>query len=303
MLIAVDHGNKNIKTAHHVLTSGLTESDNRPPFGDGILQMDGKYYVLSEQRIPYLRDKTVDDRFFILTLFAIALELEAAAIAPTDNVIDIQLAIGLPPLHYGSQYKRFEDYFQKWGVVDFRFRDKSYSIWVDNVCCYPQAYAAAVAYQKVREQKKVMVLDLGGFTLDYLLIRSGRPDFAACDSLEYGIITLYNDIIRKVNSEWDLLLEETDIDAVLRGEDTACPEQVTKAIQEKAQAFVDSLAGKLRERMIDLRIGPNVFIGGGALLLRRYIEDSDKIGNSSFITDIGANVRGYTLLYMASNSR
>lgn len=303
MLIAIDHGNKNIKTAHHVFTSGLTESDTRPPFGDGILQINGKYYVLSEQRIPYLRDKTVDDRFFILTLFAIALELETAAIDPTDNVIDIQLAIGLPPLHYGSQYKRFEDYFQKWGVVDFRFRDKPYSIWIDNVCCYPQTYAAAVAYQKVREQKKVMVLDLGGFTLDYLLIRSGRPDFAACDSLEYGIITLYNDIIRKVNSEWDLLLDETDIDAVLRGEDTACPEQVTKAIQEKAQAFVDSLAGKLRERMIDLRIGPNVFIGGGALLLRRYIEDSDKIGNSSFITDIGANVRGYTLLYMASNSR
>ena len=78
MLIAIDHGNKNIKTAHHVFTSGLTESDTRPPFGDSVLQVGGKYYMLSEQRIPYLRDKTVDDRFFILTLFAIALELEEA---------------------------------------------------------------------------------------------------------------------------------------------------------------------------------------------------------------------------------
>lgn len=303
MLIAIDHGNKNIKTVHHVFTSGLTESDTRPPFGDPVLQVDGKYYMLSEQRIPYLRDKTVDGRFFILTLFAIALELEEADISPADDVVDIQLAVGLPPLHFGSQYKRFEEYFLKRDMVDFRFRDKAYSIWIDKVYCYPQAYAAAIAYQQVREQKKVMVLDLGGFTLDYLRIRGGRPDFAVCDSMEYGIIPLYNDIIRKVNSERDLLLDEMDIDAVLRGENSVCPEQVARIIHEKSQAFIDGLAGKLRERMIDLRVGPNVFVGGGALLLRRCIEDSDKIGNSSFITDIGANVRGYTLLYSASSGR
>ncbi len=303
MLIAIDHGNKNMKTVHHVFTSGLAESDSRPPFGENILQFNGKYYVLSEQRIPYLRDKTVDDRFFILTLFAIALELETAGISPAGDVVDIQLAVGLPPLHFGSQYKRFEEYFKNHDIVDFRFRDKSYSIWIDKVCCYPQAYAAAIAYQQVREQKKVMVLDLGGFTLDFLRLRSGRPDFVLCDSMECGVITLYNDIIRKINSEWDLLLEETDIDAVLQGENTACPEQVTRAIHEMAQAFIDGLAGKLRERMIDLRIGPNAFVGGGAQLLRRYIEASDKVGDSVFITDLAANVRGYTLLYTASNGR
>ena len=146
-----------------------------------------------------------------------------------------------------------------------------------------------------------MILDLGGFTLDYLRLRNGQPDFAVCDSLECGIITLYNDIMRKVNSELDLLLDETDIDAVLRGEDDVCPEQVARIIHEKSQAFIDGLAGKRRERLIDLRVGPNVFVGGGALLLRRCIEGSDKIGNSIFITDIGANVRGYTLLYTVSN--
>ena len=303
MTIAIGHGNKYKKTAHHVLTWGLTESDTQPPFGYAVLQVGRKYYMLSEQRIPYLRDKTADDRFFILTLFAIALELEEADISPADDVVDIQLAVGLPHLHFGSQYKRFEEYFQKQDIVDFRFQDKPYSIWIDKVYCYPQAYAAAIAYQQVREQKKVMVLDLGGFILDYLRIRGGRPDFAVCDSMEYGIIPLYNDIIRKVNSERDLLLDETDIDAVLRGENSVCPEQVARIIHEKSQAFIDGLAGKLRERMIDLRVGPNVFVGGGALLLRRCIEDSDKIGNSSFITDIGANLRGYTLLYSASSGR
>ena len=72
MLIAVDHGNKQIKTVHTPpFTSGLIQSDT-PGFGTDALAYRGKYYTLTDQRIPYRRDKTEDERFFILTLFAIA---------------------------------------------------------------------------------------------------------------------------------------------------------------------------------------------------------------------------------------
>ena len=76
MLIAIDHGNKQIKTTHKTFSSGLCESDTRPPFGENVLYYNGKYYTLSDQRIPYMRDKTKDERFFVLTLFAIASELK-----------------------------------------------------------------------------------------------------------------------------------------------------------------------------------------------------------------------------------
>lgn len=75
MLISIDHGNKQIKTVHKTFTSGLCESNTRPPFGGDVLFYNGKYYTLSDQRIPYMRDKTADERFFILTLFAIGFEL------------------------------------------------------------------------------------------------------------------------------------------------------------------------------------------------------------------------------------
>ena len=42
-----------------------------------MLQYGGKYYTLVDERIPYRRDKTEDERFFVLTLFAIAKEIEA----------------------------------------------------------------------------------------------------------------------------------------------------------------------------------------------------------------------------------
>ena len=69
--IAVDHGNRNMKTCSRVFTTGLTIQDKKPARGEKFLFYEGKYYVLSENRIPYQRDKTHDDRFFILTLFAI----------------------------------------------------------------------------------------------------------------------------------------------------------------------------------------------------------------------------------------
>ena len=110
MLIGIDHGNKQIKSRTRIFTSGLCESDTRPPFGENILFYSGKYYTLSDERIPYMRDKTKDERSFILTLFAIAFELENAG-NPAEKVIDIQPGIGLPSAHYGTQYEKFEKYF------------------------------------------------------------------------------------------------------------------------------------------------------------------------------------------------
>jgi len=70
MLIAIDHGNITcVLSSGKVFTSGLAESDIRPPFGADTIYFNGKYYALSEKRSPYLRDKTVDERFFVLTVF------------------------------------------------------------------------------------------------------------------------------------------------------------------------------------------------------------------------------------------
>ena len=83
MLIGVDHGNKQIKTVHcSPFVSGLQQSITKP-FGQS-LQYRGNYYTLSNERIPFRKDKTEDDRFFVLTLIAIAEELEARQIGKQE---------------------------------------------------------------------------------------------------------------------------------------------------------------------------------------------------------------------------
>ena len=94
--VAVDHGNRNMKTCHFIFTTGLTEQDKKPARGEKYLKYQGKYYTLSEKRIPYQRDKTQDsrNRFWILTLFAIAMELEQKSQIQPEDVIGWNFRLG-----------------------------------------------------------------------------------------------------------------------------------------------------------------------------------------------------------------
>ena len=76
MLIAIDHGNYAIKTPHTAFLSGLSEHKVKPPLAEEVVEYGGSYWTLSGKRLPYMRDKTRDSRFFVLTLFAIGRELE-----------------------------------------------------------------------------------------------------------------------------------------------------------------------------------------------------------------------------------
>jgi plasmid segregation protein ParM len=302
MLIAIDHGNKQIKTESRIFTSGIRESDTKPPFGNDILKYNGKYYTLSDKRIPYMRDKTSDDRFYILTLFAIAFELEDRGYRDPD-VLPVKLLIGLPPAHFGAQYERFEKYFVRGEIEEFEFHSRKYEIYISEATAYPQAFAAAMpVYSRISGFPKVMVIDIGGFTADYLLIKNGQADLTVCDTLENGVIILYNQIIGKINSELDMLLDEPAIDAILKGEPTEYGDDVKRTVTDAAQVFISDLFGNLRERMIDLRSGKTVFAGGGSIMLKNQIEASGKVSSPIFIDKISANAKGYELLYKASRA-
>jgi len=296
MLISIDHGNKQIKTKNRIFTSGLLESDTKPPFGDEVIHYNGKYYSLSDKRIPYLRDKSSDERFFILSLFAIACELDS--FYKPNIIMPVSLAVGLPPLHYGSLYKKFEAYFKNRNVVNFKYNNKPYAIRIEKAVCFPQAIAAAwTVFAQIKSQPKTIVIDIGGYTADYVQMKNGKADFAVCDSLEHGIILLYNDIAKKVNSDLDIKLEESDIDAIIQGRDQMFPTSVQSIVHTMAAESVDNLIGTLRERGLDLKIGQTVFVGGGSITLRHYINACNKIGNHIFIEDIAANVKGFELMY------
>ena len=299
MIISVDHGNRSIKTPTFLFTSGIIASDSKFGIKSDCIFWGGKYYTLTEKRISYMRDKTEDERFYVLTLFAIAYELERQNVPETLEPIDITLLVGLPPAHYGQLHRRFEDYFfRKREIIDFEFNDKCYSIRINKVVSYSQALAASVTrYGDLKNYAVSYVIDIGGFTVDVLKLRKGRPDLEVMESFEQGVITLYNKIMSQCNAQFDRLLEDSDIDEVIRGEPTILPGEIQLLIRTSAQQFLNEFFNFLRERGIDVKSSKCVFAGGGSMLLRNMIERGGKVGFPIFIENIHANAQGYELLY------
>lgn len=298
MLIAIDHGNFAIKTPSFSFVSGLSEHTVRPPMGDEILEYGGSYWTPSLKRLPYMRDKTQDDRYFILTLFAIAKELERSGCSCPQQV---DLAVGLPPEHYGVLKERFAAYFKRKDPIRFTYRDKPYTVLIQKVFVFPQAYAAVIPNSSmVVKTMRMFVVDIGGYTTDVLLLRNGKPDLQFCRSLETGIITMHNEIIRRVNALHDMLIEDEHITAVLRGQDTILPEDVKHTIRSATESHAKNILNQLRELQVDLRSNPAVFIGGGSLLLRPYLEESPLVAKADFIDSPNANALGYEMLAQAA---
>ena len=241
----------------------------------------------------------VQNRFWILTLFAIAMELEQKAQIQPEDVIQIELAIGLPPKHFAELCEKYERFFKGDGKVqELCYNDKIYHICIQQVMAFPQDYAAMMTkMNEFREIPKVVGIDIGGFTSDYLLMRNGSPDMDYCDSLEKGVITMYNDIISSINSEYDTLLEETDIDSIIKGKTQYYDEDVVQFVEKRVQNFVTDLLSSIRERGIDTKSTYTVFIGGGAILLERFLSNADRLGKYQFLDDMKANAAGYDLLY------
>lgn len=314
MVISVDTGNKQIKTEHFVFQSGLNVMEIMPPKIDTkVLEYKGKFYTPSNRRIVYMKDKTLDERYYILTLMGVARELEdrlnRGIYRPVQNrPVGVELLVGLPPADFSGLYEKFENYFRREEEsVSFRYGGREYLICYRDVVSYIQAYAAAVMYSKdmkLRQLAKVLIVDIGGFTLDYLLLRYGEPDTEIFDSLEKGVIPLYNEIRNRVRKQLDILLEDSDIDLVIREKNSPLSAEIKDLIRSVVYEYVVNTLGIFREIGIDFNSITTIFVGGGSMLLADVVKEVwiRYRGEYHIIDDSLANAKGYKKLYLADHA-
>ena len=103
IIFGIDHGNGNMKGESVCFPCGLVRYVSEPGrfMNEDILEYQGTYYTLSDTKMPFKADKTVDDDYFILTLYALTMEARNKGITLTGK--DVVLGIGLPPADYGQQ--------------------------------------------------------------------------------------------------------------------------------------------------------------------------------------------------------
>lgn len=302
-VIAVDTGNKNIKTPNtQPINSGLIcHGTSAPPLTVDTLQWEGKYYSLTEKRIPAMFDKTETEDFFVLTLFAAAKEIMAQEGPKPAYKKEICLALGLPPTHLQELKPKYLTYFGRDGKwVEFTYNGTAFDLRVARVEVFPQGYAAVVPYLgRIKDKARSYIIDIGGYTTDVVMLKKGgEPDLDFCESFNVGVIKMFDLIERTIRNRYRRELDDYMTDAILRG-NLDPGKDIRNTAMEVAQNYAKTLIASLREKGVDLDIAYPILIGGGACLMRDVIVG--ELGNPEYlyVDDVRANAIGYQVLAKA----
>jgi len=298
-IIAVDLGNWNVKTRHtEPFPSGLTEFRRVPPpaMGQEQLCWNGDYYAISGNRRSVVNDKTKDDFFYVLTLFAIAREMIALNPGQVSYHQELILSIGLPPMHQQKYGEAYEKYFlrdREW--VKFTYKDVDFEIRINDVDIWPQGFSALFCYmQELKDKTKLYIVDVGGYTTD--VISAGRglvPDMNLCESYEdLGMIGMYSKVESALRHRCNYNIARADLDAIMRGELNA-PSEILNVIKEEANVYMHDLLARLRQDGVDMTLSYIVFVGGGSVLMQDVIPSFLSPAQYRVLTDCRANVTGY----------
>lgn len=317
--IGIDVGNYDTKTVNTTTTSGY-KAYPKAPFGAvDVVTFNGKIYVPTLERFSYVKDKTIDDRCFILSLYGIAKELVARSKEKTKESLqkeislysDLYLGVGLPPSHMASLSEKLKVYYEERfkNNITFEYNDIKFSLCLKEVLVYPQDYAAVVTYQPkttdfiTKKYKDYYAIDIGGFTVDVVPIHGGRPVVDGCISLDLGILKMFNEIENAINRDFGYSIDASTIESVLKGEETICSDDEIRVINELAKNWCDDIINKLREGGLEFNSKPVVFLGGGSKLFRNYLKKNKLIRACDFISNPRANAIGYEKLLKIECSR
>ena len=138
LILGIDHGYGNIKTANKTFSTGVYVSDTEPAFKENLLTWNGKYYTIGEGHKEFVADKIQDMDYYVLTLAAVAYELRARGLREAK----VHLAAGLPLTWLTAQKEAFRSYLLQNKEVEFSFNGIDYKVEFTGADIFPQGFAA-----------------------------------------------------------------------------------------------------------------------------------------------------------------
>ena len=294
VMIGVDHGYAATKTTHFSFSTGLVGYEHEPYTRKDVLELDGRYYVVGTGRQPLQKDKTVTEDYYLLTLAAIAKELEHRQAGPTAAV---HLAAGLPLTSFGRDKKKFREYLLRDGKpVSFHYEWAAYTVTIEAVSLFPQGYAAVLTQTELLDEPSVIVADIGGWTVDLMRLDGRIPNAAPCRSLELGMIRCLDEIAEQIRRSLGLSMTAAQIESVLCGEANSVDNNAKAIIHREAGAYTRRLLSAIAESGLDVWAMPTIFLGGGAALMKRHVSATDGLCQPLILDDVCLNAKGYERL-------
>ncbi len=289
IILGIDHGYGNIKTAHTCFPTGITAHKKEPTFHNDLLIYNDHFYTIGEGHKEFTADKMMDEDYYVLTLAAIARELELRRLTSAR----VYLAVGLPLTWVGEQKDSFRAYLLHNESVEFTFRDTDYHVEFVDADVYPQGFAAVAANLRAFSGTN-MLCDIGNGTMNVMYINEFRPVLGGCYTEKFGTHQCMLAVRENVLRQFGKALNDAAIERMLREGNADIAPKYLEAIRQTASAYVDGIFRRLREHEYDPELMRLYVVGGGGCLVRNFGR-YDK-GRVSFNDDICATAKGYEML-------
>lgn len=289
IIIGIDHGYGNIKTAHCCFKTGVATYDKEPTFQSNLLVYDGMYHLIGEEHKEFTADKMSDSDYYILTLAAIARELNIQK----STSARVHLAAGLPLTWVSGQKEAFRAYLLQNETVDYTFRGVSYHVEFAGADVFPQGFAAIT--NRLTDFKGVnMLCDIGNGTMNVMYIIDCRPQEKKCFTEKYGTNQCMLTVRENLMKLFGASVDDATMERVLRFGTADISPRYLSAIRDTASEYVDGIFRRLREREYDPELMRLYVVGGGNCLVKNFgTYDANRV---TICDDICATAKGYEYL-------
>ncbi len=165
---------------------------------------------------------------------------------------------------------------------------------IRDVLLFPQGYSAIVNHPEfVRDEPSVLLMDIGGWTVDLLRLDNGGTNASTCRSLELGMIRCIDEAREQVRRDTGLSVTDAQVERVLVGQKCSIGEAASSIIQQQGRLYTERLLSAAMESGFDLKALPVVLMGGGALIVKRNVRERDRLCKVFVLPDSKANAEGY----------
>ena len=143
------------------------------------------------------------------------------------------------------------------------------------------------------DEPSLLLMDIGGWTVDLMRIDNALPVAETAHSLELGMIRCIDEIRERVRQETGLSLTDAQIEQILAGQPCSLPDEVRSIVNKQGRLYTERLFSAVMEAGFDLHAMPLVMLGGGACIVNRHVSPKDGLCRVIPLLDDRVNAIGF----------
>ncbi|CDM68423.1 Hypothetical protein CM240_1259 [Clostridium bornimense] len=172
-----------------------------------------------------------------------------------------------------NEYKYFIESPDK--VLNLLVNSKPYSFKIISVTLCPEAIGPIYSNSSIYKEKKVTIIDIGSLNTTFCTYKKLIPMLDSMVIANSGVNILRAKISEKLTSTFGIMISDDDVEQILKDGHLKINGQIISQSKTKIESMlsghVSSIINYGKSRDISYNNTDLIFIGGGSILLKKYI--------------------------------